>query len=361
MKHFFKYSTITTVIFATVFGLAGPVIVLAAGPAPINLSTAGDFAILSKSGISTTGTTIVTGDIGVSPAAATSITGFGLTLPTKSTFATSPIIHGKIYAPGYENPTSTSLTTAILDMQTAYTDGAGRVNPTATELGAGTIDGLTLAPGFYKWGTNLQITNDITLAGSATDVWIFVVAKNLTVNSATKLILSGGAQANNVFWVVGGKTTLGTTAVFSGNILDQTAIVFNTGARLNGRALAQTAVTLDANLITKSTTMHADNSATAIQNDTTGSTDAISNPYTTPTVHYNFGINTLRLWSNGESVKELQRFLNSKLNLGLSVDGKLGPKTIITIKKWQRDHNLTADGFVGVKTKAQMNIEAGNN
>ncbi|MDP2944065.1 MAG: ice-binding family protein, partial [bacterium] len=137
------------------------------------------------------------------------------------------------------------------DMQTAYTDGAGRA-PSVTELGAGNIGGLTLTPGVYKWDTGVTIPTDVTLSGGANDVWIFQIAQNLNISSATKIILSGGAQAGNIFWVVAGQTTIGTTAVFNGNILDQTAIVLNTGATLNGRALAQTAVTLDANSVTVS-------------------------------------------------------------------------------------------------------------
>jgi hypothetical protein len=134
-------------------------------------------------------------------------------------------------------------------MQIAYTDGAGRTNPTATELGAGNIGGLSLAPGLYKWGTGVTIPTNVTLAGGANDVWIFQIAQNLTVSSGVHVVLSGGAQASNVFWVVAGQTTLGTGAVFSGTILDQTAIALNTGATLNGRAFAQTAVTLDANSV----------------------------------------------------------------------------------------------------------------
>jgi len=231
------------------FGLVGPVAVFAAGPAPINLGTAGNFVVLAKTGVSTTGSTAVVGDIGLSPAAASYITGFALALPAASAFSTSALVSGKIYAPGYADPTPANLTSAVLDMQNAYTDGAGRA-PTATELGAGTIGGLTLAPGTYTWGTNVSIPTDLTLSGGANDVWIFVIAQNLTVSSGTKIILSGGAQPSNVFWVVGGQTTIGTTAVFSGTILDQTAIVLNTGAALNGRALAQTAVTLDSDSVT---------------------------------------------------------------------------------------------------------------
>jgi peptidoglycan hydrolase-like protein with peptidoglycan-binding domain len=84
----------------------------------------------------------------------------------------------------------------------------------------------------------------------------------------------------------------------------------------------------------------------------TGSPQAGSGP-----LAYNLGIVTLRDGSRGEAVKELQRFLNDKLKLGLVVDGKLGPKTIAVIKKWQRDHKLVVDGLVGNKTKAMMNGE----
>lgn len=231
-------------------GIIAPMAVSAAGPAPINLGSAGNFAVLAKTGVSTTGTTNVTGDIGVSPAAATYITGFALNLPATSAFATSPIVVGKVYAPSYANPTSADLTAAVSNMEAAYTDGAGRTNPTATELAAGNIGGLTLAPGLYKWGTSLAIPTSITLAGGASDVWIFQIAQNLNVSSAVTVVLSGGAQPSNVFWIVGGQVTIGTTAAFVGNILGQTAIVLQTGAKLNGRALAQSAVTLDASSVT---------------------------------------------------------------------------------------------------------------
>lgn len=225
--------------------------VSAAGPATVDLSSAGNFVILTKSGISTTGTTSITGDIGVSPAAATYITGFGLAMNSSNTYSTSNRVTGKVYAADYTAPTPTTITTAVSDMQTAYTDAAGRTLPTATELGSGNIGGMTLAPGLYKWSTGVTIPTNVTLSGSQNDVWIFQIAQNLVVSSSTSVILSGGAQAGNIFWQVAGQTTLGTNSVFNGNILDQTAIILNTGATLNGRALAQTAVTLDSNTVTK--------------------------------------------------------------------------------------------------------------
>lgn len=229
--------------------VAAPLTVFGAGPAAINLATAGNFAVLTKTGISTTGSTVVVGDIGVSPAPASYITGFALMLPAAGAFSTSAEVTGKVYASDYATPTPANLTTAVLDMQNAYTDGMSRA-PGTTELGAGNIGGLTLAPGVYNWGTGVTIPSNITLSGGAQDVWIFQIAQGLTVSSGVQIILSGGAQASNIFWVVAGQTSIGTTAVFNGTILDQTAIVLNTGAQLNGRALAQTAVTLDSNAVT---------------------------------------------------------------------------------------------------------------
>jgi len=248
MKIYRKIS-IGTLIFSVLFSVGASAVSGYSSPAMVNLGSAGNFVILSKTGISTTGTTVIVGDIGVSPAAATYITGFGLSLPAASSFATSALVSGKIYAPGYADPTPANLTTAVLDMQNAYTDAMGRA-PDVTELGDGNIGWQTLAPGVYKWSSGVTIPADVTLSGGANDVWIFQIAKNLDVSSATQVLLSGGAQAKNIFWVVAGQTTIGTAAIFNGNILDQTAIVLNTYAKLNGRALAQSAVTLDGNIVT---------------------------------------------------------------------------------------------------------------
>src|SRR5664280_2385568 len=224
--------------------------VKAAGPAAVNLGTAGNFTILAKSGISTTGTTHVTGDIGVSPIVATGMTGFGLTMDSSNTFATSALVTGKAYAADYTPPTPAKMSTAVSDMETAYTAAAGVTAPApVVELGAGNIGGMTLAPGVYKWSSGVTIPTNVILAGGANDVWIFQIAQTLDLSNGIHVNLSGGAQAANIFWQVAGQTTLGTTSVFNGIILDLKAIVLNTGARLNGRALSQTAVTLDANIV----------------------------------------------------------------------------------------------------------------
>jgi hypothetical protein len=224
----------------------------------VNIGTAANFVLLAKTGISTTGTTQITGNIGISPVSATYITGFGLIEDASNTFSTSSLITGKVYAANYAVPTSTNLTAAINDLQTAYTDAAGRKLPSYTELYSGNVTGKTLTPGLYKWSTGVQISAaGVTISGTSKDVWIFQIAQNLTVANGAIVTLSGGASASNIFWQVAGEATLGLTATMQGIILCQTLISMNTGATLNGRALAQTAVTLNANTIIEPATLTA--------------------------------------------------------------------------------------------------------
>jgi len=216
--------------------------------AAVDLGTAGDYAILAKTGISTVPTSAVTGNIGVSPAAATYITGFSLVADATNVFSRSPQVTGKIYAADYAVPTPANLTTAIGDMLVAFTNAAGRA-PDVSGLGAGNIGGMTLKAGVYKWGTGLLIPTDVTLAGNATDVWIFQIAKNLTVSNATNIALTGGAVAKHVFWQVAGFASLGTTAHFEGIILAKTMISLGTGATITGSLLAQTEVSIESSTV----------------------------------------------------------------------------------------------------------------
>ena len=220
-----------------------------AGPAPVVLGTAGNYVILAQSGISNVPTSAITGNLGLSPAAASLITGFALTLPAGGTSSTSDQVNGNVYASDYASPTPANLITAVGDMQTAYVDAAGRSNPDYTELAAGNIGGLTLPPGLYKWSNTVLIPTDVTLEGSATDVWIFQIAGGLTQSSETNVILTGGALAQNVFWQVKGVVDVGTNADLEGEVLSLTQIKLETGAVAHGRLLAQTRVTLDHNIV----------------------------------------------------------------------------------------------------------------
>jgi len=213
--------------------------------ATVNLGLAGEFVILSKTGITDVYKSTIMGDVGASP-----ITGAAILVSCDE-------VVGTIYSADAAGPlpctvtNATRLTTAVGDMQTAYTDAAGRSNPDYLNIGAGNVGGKTFTSGLYKWTSDVVIPTDITISGSPTDVWIFQISGTLNMSSAVRITLEGGAQAKNIFWVTAGVVTLGTTSHFEGNILSMTGINLQTGASINGRMLAQTAVTLQMNTVVK--------------------------------------------------------------------------------------------------------------
>ncbi|MEO6183393.1 MAG: ice-binding family protein, partial [Verrucomicrobiota bacterium] len=199
----------------------------------VPLGAVADFAVLAGSTVANTGTTQVTGDLGVSPG--TAITGF----PPGT-------VTGAIHA------NDTAAAQAQTDLTTAFNDAAGRTVGAISK--SGNLGGQTLAPGLYKSTSSLSISSgDLTLdaQGNSDAVWIFQIASTLTTSAGRQVILSGGAKASNVFWQVGSSATLGTTTVFKGTIMADQSITLNTGATLDGRALARiAAVTLDGNTVT---------------------------------------------------------------------------------------------------------------
>lgn len=212
------------------------------GPPAVELGTAGNFAILAKTEISTVPVSDITGDIGLSPAAESFMTGFAQTKATG--YSTSDQVTGFMYAADSTEPTPTNLTATISEMEAAYADAAGRTSPDFLELGLGTLDGLVLEPGLYKWAGTVTVNAPITLDGGSGDVWIFQMGGGLTEGSSGDVIMSGGAQAKNVFWQVAGSATLGAGAHMEGIILCASDISLLAGASLTGRALSQTGVSL---------------------------------------------------------------------------------------------------------------------
>jgi hypothetical protein len=233
------------------------------GSSCVSLGTAADFVILAQTGIANTPTSAVIGDMGITPAFAASITGFGTpAVDATNDFSTSSEVTGKIYAPDYTGgqpgsagTTPAKMTTAQTDMGLAYDDAFGRpagVGATNLNVGGGTLSGLDFVPGTYTWDTpgDVNITGNITLTGTATDVWIFQMSGILTQASATTVTLVG-ALPQNVFWQAAGGVAISTTAHMEGVILSKTTITLDTGASANGRLLAQTAVTLGAATVTQ--------------------------------------------------------------------------------------------------------------
>jgi hypothetical protein len=220
--------------------------------APVNLGTAENFVILTKSGITNVHTSAITGNIGASPITAAAMDNVFCSEITGTIYGVDAAYTGSGAVACFAGtaPDKTLVDLAVVDMETAMVEAAGRTAGTGPflNIGGGTVTSQTLAPGVYTWGVPVNITGDITLSGSATDVWIFQMSSTLDTNK--KILLTGGALAKNVFWRVAGVVTLQATTEFTGIVMGDVTIALITGAKINGRMLSKTAVTLQANTVT---------------------------------------------------------------------------------------------------------------
>lgn len=210
----------------------GLLTVSASGQAPVGLGTAAQFAVLAGTTVTNTGPSTIAGSVGVY--AGTAVTGFPPGL------VTSGSIHS---ADGVAQQAQSDLTTA-------YLDAAARTpaSPVTSDLG-----GQTLNPGVYKAASGMGLTGTVTLDGHGDPnaVFIFQAGSTLTTASGSSVSLTGGAQACNVFWVVGSSATLGTNSSFAGTVMALTSASVQTGATVAGRVLARNGeVSLDDNTFT---------------------------------------------------------------------------------------------------------------
>jgi hypothetical protein len=201
--------------------------------APVNLNSLVTFAVLGGSTVTSTGFTVVNGNLGLSPGS--SVTGFppGIVSPPYTT-----------------NINNSAAITAQADLTTAYNDAATPGRPgSAPVTQIGDLGGLGLPPGLYVSPSTMSVGvgETLTLNGNANSVWIFQVGSSITVLGS--VVLTGGAQASNVFWAVNQSATLGSGSVMVGTIMAGASITLGTGATLAGRALAKAAVTMISNTI----------------------------------------------------------------------------------------------------------------
>ncbi len=224
---------------AVAAGLMFTQTMMAAGPSPVDMKTSAHFTILAASAITGTPACTIIGDVGQTPTTGAAITGL-----------LSSQLNGTIYAVDAGGPAGSVMNPAMLtaaqnDLNTAYFDAAGRL-PTPTGLfldpGAGDIGGMNLAPGLYKFTTTASITaGNVTLTGGPSDVWIFQIGTNLAMTAGLKVVLAGGAQANNIFWQVGTQATIGASADFKGTIMAAQAITVGATTTIEGRLMARIA------------------------------------------------------------------------------------------------------------------------
>jgi len=182
----FLGALLTVILFATSFAMSVE---------KLNLRSTESFVILGQSAITGTTNSAISGNVGLSPAAGSYITGF----QGSNVKGTIYVIFGSGGHSGSVEDDS-RLTTAINDFSTAYTDATAR-SADFTNTGASVnIGGMSLGPGVYKFIYAASISgSDLTLSGNSTDVWIFQKGSTLTVGADIHIILSGGAQASNIF------------------------------------------------------------------------------------------------------------------------------------------------------------------
>jgi hypothetical protein len=213
--------------------------IVAAGPPAVGLGTADSYGVLAGDTITNTGSTTINGDLGLHPG--TSVSG----APT--VLGTSNVANGAAQQ-------------AKADLRTAYLDAEGRSGPIL--VAAGELGGRTLAPGLYKddgapASLGIATGQTLTLQGDATSVWIFQSASTLITETGSRVVLSGGALACNVFWQVGSSATLKTSSTFVGTVMAYTSITAQNSVTVEGRLLAGAqangagALTMDTDTITK--------------------------------------------------------------------------------------------------------------
>jgi hypothetical protein len=215
---------------AAVFLVAAVLAIGTSQAALIGLGTAANFAVLGCSAVDNIGSSVINGDLGIWSGSA--ITGFG-----------PGVVNGTIHT------TDLAAQQAQSDVTTAYDSLAAM--PFGTDFTATpTLGGRILTAGVYHFDAAADLTGILTLDGPGD--FVFQIGSAITTASGSSVLVTNGANADNVYWQVGSSATLGTTTAFKGNILALTSITLDTGATIDsGRALARNgAVTLDGNIIT---------------------------------------------------------------------------------------------------------------
>jgi hypothetical protein len=213
----------------------------------INLGIAESFAVLAYTSINSSPTSNIVGKVGLKPG-------------IRSLISINPeteVVGGlsEVYAGDDIGDPSDYLNIARENLISGYRDATSRrSDDDKKEAYAGMPGGKILPPGIYQWSKGANILADVTLEGSASDIFIFQITGDLYIAPKVRIILSGGLVAKNIFWQVSGKVTLGSTSVTQGTIMSQLTFEMKNFAQLYGRALVKNGkLLLSQNVITSPT------------------------------------------------------------------------------------------------------------
>lgn len=192
---------------------------------PLEFAVARTYAALANSAITNTGSSVLTGNIGITPNNASSITGF-----PPGTYS------------GMENAANPAAVSAMASAQATYNDLSAR---SATNLGYNALDGHTITPGVYTFpagDVNLAQSGAGAVTLNGNGLYVFIIPSTLTTGAGgtPTMTLSGGANASNIYWIVGTSATInsGHAGTFQGNIIANTSITDTSGGTVNGTLAA---------------------------------------------------------------------------------------------------------------------------
>ncbi len=205
------------------------ILTMEVNPGPVDLGPADTFSIVARNSVVNSGETAVSGDVAV--AVGTDITGFGPEMVDGATHAGDDIADA-----------------AFLGAFDAYMALSQR--PASREIG-GDIGGLTFHTGVFQ-----SLTSVLTVSGTVTldaqddpDATFIFNTPSLETGAGSEVVLANGAQASNVFWIVGSAST-GENSALVGNILASGAITLRSHTTLSGLAFATGVVSIDAATLT---------------------------------------------------------------------------------------------------------------
>jgi len=249
-QYFIRFTPIVIVAVIATFTLATPAMAdkLAIGSlacsdsnvikaSSVSLGSASNFSIFAGAAITNVGRSRLNGGVGVNPG--TAITG-GETIFTNLAETASVSEVNKL------------ISTNVLASIIAANDLITTQKITAHSDIAAELGEQTICPGIYKSDAAFGLTGTLTLDGNKdpNSVFIFITPAAFTSAAASRIILSNGAKAENVYWQLGAAATLGASSFFTGTILAEAAITAGAGVHIHGRFLSKSAaVTLDSNCI----------------------------------------------------------------------------------------------------------------
>ena len=217
-------------------------------PLAINLRGAASFGLASQAGLTSTGVTVVNGDVALYslPKCTDSTGNAGASQTCLVKTYSSPMgmsVNGSIYWAGDPFDNGGTANSVSNDLNIAWVEGKNKQD-TKGPVVDNELNGKILFPGVYhNAALGLAVGGHAThdAQNDANAIFIFKVDSSFTDSGTllqpSRIDLVNGAQARNVWFVVGLDLTIGSGTTWNGNILAGRTATINDGSAVKGRIL----------------------------------------------------------------------------------------------------------------------------